>query len=218
MDILIPSFKSSLFDPALCDAINNILELGIDSIIDNDLLKNLPIVNLVIGTLKTGQNLRERNLLRQTVTFIKTFNDNSISPDKLSKHRQLLDLNPSLAEEELGRVLLLLDENIDLKKSQILSRLYGGYINNDFCWNKFCELSEIVRRIFITDLSLLNNIYSGNIHETTQCKHYQAERLISLGLLDFSDKFHRMGSTNAEPMPRNIALSELGKLFIKYIH
>ena len=73
MDKIIPSFASSLFDGSKY-SIGDITELGIDSLLDDGVFKDLPIVSMLVGVKNTYQNIHDRNLLKQTLTFIKQFN------------------------------------------------------------------------------------------------------------------------------------------------
>ena len=82
MDKLIPAFETTLFDPTLSDACSDMAELGIDSLLDEGIFKSIPVVSLLVGIGKTAQNIHDRNLLKQTIKFINTFNEKSISPEK----------------------------------------------------------------------------------------------------------------------------------------
>lgn len=122
MDKIVPAFETTLLDSTLSDACIDMAELGIDSLLDDGVFKSIPIVSVLVGIGKTAQNLHDRNLLKQTIKFINTFNEKSITPDKLQKYKKHLRNNPKFAEEELGRVLIVLNSNVDLKKSEILAR------------------------------------------------------------------------------------------------
>lgn len=100
MDKLIPAFETTLFDPTLSDACLDIAELGIDSLLDEGLFKSIPVVSLLVGVGKTAQNVHDRNLLKQTIKFINTFNQRSISQEKINKYRIKLESQPKYAEEE----------------------------------------------------------------------------------------------------------------------
>ena len=128
MDKIIPSFASSLFDGSK-DSIGDITELGIDSLLDDGVFKDLPIVSMLVGVKNTYQNIHDRNLLKQTLTFIKQFNSGSINQEKLNKYRDMLNTDSKKAEKELGRVLIILNSTIDMEKSQMLANLYKSYIN-----------------------------------------------------------------------------------------
>ncbi len=213
MDKIIPAFETTLFDPTLSHACSEIAELGIDSLLDEGIFKSIPIISLLIGIGKTAQNIHDRNLLKQTIKFINTFNEKSIPKDKLEKYRKRLKTNPKFAEEELGRVIILLNSNVDLIKSEILAKFYRAYVSEEITWEEFCELSAVTTRLFISDLRLLYDIYNKHISDTTQCQVYQAERLISLGLLDSAMKSMTIGRESSSHTVKYIQVSRLGEKF-----
>lgn len=90
MDKIIPSFSYSLFDGSK-DSIGDIAGLGIDSLLEDGLFKDIPIVSMLIGVQKTYQNIHDRNLLKQTLTFIKQFNSGTINEEKLTKYKEMLN-------------------------------------------------------------------------------------------------------------------------------
>ena len=88
MDKIVPAFKTTLFDATLSDACLDMAELGIDSLLDEGIFKNVPIVSVLVGIGKTAQNIHDRNLLRQTIKFINTFNEKIIEQDKLNQYKE----------------------------------------------------------------------------------------------------------------------------------
>ncbi len=213
MDKIIPAFETTLFDETLSAACVDMAELGIDSFLDDSVFKSVPIVSVFVGLCKTAQNLHDRNLLRQTIKFINTFNEHTISQEKLKKYKAHLNSSEKFAEEELGRVLITLNTNVDLKKSEILARFYRSYVEELIDWNKFCELSEVTSRMFVSDIKLLFDVYNKKISDTSHCLVYQAERLIALGLLDTAMKSMSIGSASGSRTDRYIQTNQLGNLF-----
>ncbi len=213
MDKIVPAFETTLFDSTLSDACVDMAELGIDSLLDDSVFKSVPIVSLLVGIGKTAQNLHDRNLLKQTIKFINTFNEKSITPDKLQKYKEHLYSNPKFAEEELGRVLITLNSNVDLKKSEILARFYRAYVEQQINWDTFCELSEVTSRMFVSDIKLLFAVYNKQVSDTAQCPVYQADRLIALGLLNSAMKSMSIGSVTGSNTQRYIQTNELGNAF-----
>ena len=213
MDKLVPAFETTLFDPTLSDACSEMAELGIDSLLDESIYKSLPVVSLLVGIGKTAQNIHDRNLLKQTIKFINTFNEKSISPEKIKKYRKKLQSNPKYAEEELGRVIILLNSNVELKKSELLGKFYRAYVNETIDWDTFCEFSDITSRLFMSDLRLLYDIYHLQVSDTSQCPVYKADRLIALGLLDSATKSMTISSSTGSQTQRYIQTNSLGKLY-----
>ena len=101
MSELVPALKDTLFSPT-CEIIAEYAEIGIDALLDNEVLKGIPVVGTLSSLCKVGYNLHERNLIRQTLAFITEFNSGSISQEKLDEHREKLEANPKEAEKELG--------------------------------------------------------------------------------------------------------------------
>lgn len=213
MDFIIPAFEMSLFDSSLRDASFDVLEVGLDSLLEDGLLKDLPIVGLLVGISKTAQNIYDRNLLKQTLIFIKEFNAKTIPRDKLESHRNKLLDDPKSAEKELGRVIVLLNANVDVEKSSLMGRFYKAYVLEQITWECFCELSDVVNRMFISDLGLLYRINDGSIKDTMSCAEYRADRLISLGLVRASIGSAVIGLYEESRVKRYLTISELGETF-----
>ena len=206
MDKIIPAFEKTLLDPSIPDVGIDVAEIGIDSILDcvldSVILEGIPLAKLFVGGVKTAQNIHDRNLLRQTLNFIKAFNEENLSEEQDSKY----------AEAELGRIIILLNATIDLKKSTILGKLFSAYVAKTINWNTLCEYTDVVSRLFVSDLALLNKIHIGEITETNQCSRYQAERIRSLGLLNST-----MSTVAADYMDYYITTNSFGNTFCKII-
>ena len=186
MDKLTEDFEKSVFNNSK-EVLEDYIEVGIDSFINDGILKDIPIVKSIVSVLNIGKNVHDRNLLRQTLVFIKEFNSGNISKDKLVAYKTTIENNPKKCEEELGRVLILLNNYIDTEKSIMLARLYRAYINKIINWNEFCEFSEIINRLFIQDIQILKGIKDKNIDIMNNREdEFRIERLYSLGLIGLS--------------------------------
>ena len=221
MDKLVDDFEKSLFN-ASEDVISDYLEIGIDSLMNEGVLKELPIVNTIVGVLKVGKNVHDRNLLKQTLTFINEFNNNQISDDKLQRYKITIETNPKRCEEELGRILLLLNNFIDKEKSVMLAKLFKAYVEKIVSWNEFCEYSEIINRLFIQDINLLKMIYNGTVSDTTNRSDlFRVERLNSLGIIGLSFKSTRITSINGVQQENRqdsyLTMNNNGKKFMDII-
>lgn len=218
MDELTPAFEKSLFDSTLSGTCINMAELGIDSLLDDGIFKDVPIVSTLIGLGKTAQNIHDRNLLKQALKFINTFNEKSIDSEKLEKYKKRLNAKPKFAEEELGRILILLNSFIDLKKSEILAKFYRAYVEEKISWDTFCEFADVVSRLFVNDINLLINIFTQKISDTSMCKNHQIQRLQSLGLINVEAKYKARYNAGAvkEPFDR-ISSNSIGNNFCDII-
>lgn len=216
MDKIIPSFASSLFDGSK-DSIGDITELGIDSLLDDGVFKDLPIVSMLVGVKNTYQNIHGRNLLKQTLTFIKQFNSGSINQEKLNKYRDMLNTDSKKAEKELGRVLIILNSTIDMEKSQMLANLYKSYINEKINWNQFCEFAEIIKMLFLNDFNIIDLIYKHQITDTSGIEIYPIDRLTSLGIVNTVMKTIMISSNTSSRSDKYVNLTTIGQKFYECV-
>lgn len=220
MDELVENFEKSLFDDSK-DIIGDYLEIGIDSIIDEGILKEIPIVKTIVGVLKVGKNVHDRNLLKQTLVFINEFNRNEIRQDKIEEYKKRIENDPKKCEDELGRIILLLNNFIDREKSIMLSKVFKDYVGQLLNWNDFCEYSEIINRLFIQDFSFLQEIYLGRISDTTNRSDiYKVERLNSLGIIGMTFKSSTISTINGVMSNRQdsyLTMNNNGKKFMNIV-
>ena len=203
MSELVPALKNTLFS-STHEVVSEYVELGIDALLESEVLKGIPVVNTIAAICKTGYNLRERNLIKQTLTFISEFNSGSIPQEKLDEHRKKLDADPKEAEKELSRVLIILGNQIDEIQSKVLGSFYASYVKGAISWEKFCELTEANRRMFVSDYALL---FEAAI---------KVDRLISLGLLQNQNRLGGnvwMEITDNPDKQNDIIVTSLGMTF-----
>lgn len=215
MDSLTNEFADSLLIKPE-DIVFDYLEIGIDSFIEEGLLKEVPIVKSIVAGLKIGKNIYDRNLLQQTITFLKELNNGSISKEKLEKYKADLNKDPKKCEEELGRVLLYLNKFIDKEKSEMLSKLYKAHINQIISWDEFCEYSEILDRIYMRDIKILKMIYNKEIIDDSGTDKFRIERLHNTGLIGLNPKV--MFSFGKQEIKDNsVKINSLGAKFARIV-
>ena len=216
MNELIPAFEHSLFETSITDIGIEFSELGIDSILSDGILKDIPIVSTIIGFGKFAQNIHDRNLIKQTLAFINEFNSGSIDSQKKEKYFMRIRENPKKLEEELGRVLVLLNKNIDIIKSKFEAKFYSAYIDEKIDWDRFCELSDITDRLFFSDINNLKKSYESHGVREVKDISYKHDRLISVGLLvnqaRISGGLH-MEILSSSEQQIYIRLTDVGNLF-----
>ena len=158
------------------------LENGIDELISNNTLRNIPILNSISAVIRIGKDLHERNLLKQTSVFLSEFNSGAIDEEKLQKYKEKLE-DDKKKISELERVLLILNNNIDVKKSKYLAKLFTAYINEKITWDEFCEFSDVTHRLFIEDFRLLKALWSNSSYLSKGGDNFRAERIYSVGII-----------------------------------
>lgn len=183
---LIPSFFDSLSEPSI-DLTSEILEIPIDQITDNEIIKQLPLVGSIVKLSKLSLAIRDRFLLKKTLRFIVQVNQASDS-QKFQKHFKNLQSNKKIMEKELEHVLFVLDRLNNQRKSEILANFYISYIDKDieFDWDDFCTFSEILEIFSVYDYETLDRLKSQPFNDNSMSiNRLSLTRLNSLGLVTY---------------------------------
>ena len=180
---LIPSLRNTIVSP-MADSMADIGEIMIDSIFEDGLLKDIPIIRTIASFAKIGVSLRERNLAKNTYAFIYGLRKQRIPQDKIEKYRKRMD-DPKQAEKELGYALILLDKETQIKKAELYGKAYGAFINENISWNQFVELTEAISRMFMADFDPLKRVALGPPSQVgvREEEIYGFQRLKGLGLI-----------------------------------
>ena len=84
MDNVTDAFGKSLFNIA-GDTLPDLAEMGIDQFFTDGVLKEIPIVKVLYAVAKVGYNMKERNLLKQTLYMIEALRNKVTNPKKIEK-------------------------------------------------------------------------------------------------------------------------------------
>lgn len=182
---LVEQLKVSLFENSIDVAID-FAEIGLDNLLsditDSEILQEIPIIKTIYSVCKVGLAIQEKHLLKKTLVFIKEFNSKQIKPKKLEKYKKKINEQPHYVEEELGRVLILLNKILDDSKAVILAKLYRNFIEEEIDWKQFCELTDITERIFLSDIKVLLHGYKHKGVDLGDFPNYHLDIKILLGL------------------------------------
>ena len=137
----------------------DITEIGIDSLITDAALKDLPIIKTAYGLIKTGLEIREIYNLKKTLVFINQLNVRGISNKNYEEYKNRLKNNDKEIRKQLQYALIIIDRYIEINKTIILANLYFNYVDKHIDWEQFTELSIIVDNMFLKDFNELKNIY-----------------------------------------------------------
>lgn len=187
----------------------NIMEVGIDSFLDDGVLKDVPFLSTVMGVYKVGTSIRERFHFKKLLVFIEGLNKNINNEDELKNYQMKFRDNSKFRSEELEYIVVIIDKFLSLEKSVMLSRLYLAYLDNEIIWDEFLVYSEVVDRLFKYDcdrlfMSDINNLLDGKGVEAFM-------RLSALGLT-------RETMRRANSPDRTFEITEFGKKFKKIVN
>lgn len=151
------------------------------SFVDNPIVQSIPIASLLLSCAKIGVNIYNYLACYSYVRFITKVRAGNVTDKEIEKHLAKLD-SPRKLNKELGMIAVYLQKNTAEMKADIYAAIYVSAIKEEITFDDLCELFEITDRLFVKDISLLNQIgIYGHISGFDQ--NYQIHRLESLGLV-----------------------------------
>lgn len=133
----------------------NVLEIGLDELMDNEVLKSIPFVSIVISAYRIGATIREREHLKKLAVFLQEIEEGCASEDKRNEYAKKFSKDAGFRSRELEYVIVLLDRYINYNKPRWLARLYLAYLDGRVNWDEFLQYAEIVDQLLPGDETFL---------------------------------------------------------------
>ena len=175
------SFADSLTDNAI-SCISNYAEIGLDAVMDDGILKDIPIVSTAIAIYKIGSSIKERHNLKKLLLFLNELNNGIVDEQKRKEYQRKFKSNEKFRNREIEYLLVLIDRYISYDKPQMLAKLYLAYLDGIIIWEELTMYAEVVDRFLLLDCGTL---ISGD-GKTIVHRNIGGEsvlRLVALGLM-----------------------------------
>lgn len=138
----------------------DLAELTIDTLINDGILKELPIVSSIVGLVKFGIKISEYLFLKKVLTFLTQLN--TTTTEERKRFIENIEKNETSNKKVGLALLLILDKLEDLEKPEIIGKLLSACIKGEIDYETFLKISYLVQKLFIPDLKYLKKIKDGN--------------------------------------------------------
>lgn len=209
----VESFGQIVFNTTLDTGID-LLEVGLDQLLEDGLIREIPIIGVAYTTSKLFISLKDAMLTKKALVFAQRVQAGTADKKTLEKHREKLNKKPKKLMKELEALLVHLDKHTTYLKNKILGNFYILYLDEDidFSWDDFEYMAEIVDNISVFDLEDLSLIYkTKTILEGEKYNSLAMKRLRYCGLVDFYDGM--VAARISEATGYIAKITKLGELF-----
>lgn len=173
-DTLQNQLVESICSPELADISEDITEVILDSLLDEGVLKDLPVVGTIVKVFKGAMNIRDRVFVAKVDRFL-------FQVSKIPLEKRLLFKEKLNADEKLRRKLgltltLLLDRLDDIEKPDFVAWCFSAYLNDNITYETFRRIASAIDIAFLDDLKAIcrddidldtdGTIYLSNLSKT----------------------------------------------------
>ena len=190
----------------------DLMEVGLDAIMEDGLIKDIPIFSTAISLYKIGQSIKDRHQLRKMAAFVAALNDGIADDKQREYYKNAVKDDPKRRNKELEYILILIDRYIHLDKAENLAKLYLAYFDKKINWVVFCQYAEVLDRFLPEDFQALQEIEQG-----ISVRPDLRLRLSALGLVTQIEKHPEFtinqGILSQSQEDNEYVLTEFGLLF-----
>ena len=175
-----PSLESSFLGILRDESIGSLGKIGsevaVDSVLDDGLLRDVPVVSTICALLKGAKSIRDRLFFRRVVSFLQPLADIPANERRAFVHELHKRGNP----EEAAEILLNIVDKVDSSsKAYLLGKLLRAAILREIDIDTMLRVTSMVERSYGPDLALLPSAETGLGIDVRI-----AENLATIGLMD----------------------------------
>jgi hypothetical protein len=160
-DKLSESFKKDLIANSL-DLGMDYSELFVDELIENEVIKEIPIVKTFVSGIKIFSSIREKFNLKKYLVFLEHFHKGEIEEANYVEFKDRINADKKYHDEILEKTMLIIDRLDEIRKLKILGRIFVKYVNKEIDWNYFQTLSACLERMNVKCILILTNYSTRN--------------------------------------------------------
>ena len=211
---LVVSFENSLSSD-ICDTVGDLAEVGLDAVMDDGILKDIPILSTVVGLYRIGHTIRERHTIKQLALFVMELDKGCVDEKKRKIIINRLNGDAKRSKQEIEYILVVLDSYLEYEKPQMLARLFIACSQEIITWAEFVEYASMVKQLVPGDKELLK--INHHVRKQSQCRDLL--RLTALGLMykQNTPLFPAKDNNTIKDDETSYTITEFGQKFIDIV-
>lgn len=143
------SFEVTLTDSNLQNLGTDIAELALDSVLNEGLLKEIPVVGTIVNLSKIGTNIHDRLFIKKILSFLSALKDVSLNERK--KMIESIDNSKKYRVRVGEKLLYIIDSSEDYEISELVGLLFKAYLEGKITYDDFIKTASVLNRLNKSD-------------------------------------------------------------------
>lgn len=154
-------------------------EIGLDSMINDPTLKEIPVIGSVLNIIKLSANIQDRLFAKKLKAFIDNIDKNIKWKEKFSDEKECKKISTKL--------MYIIDSADDEEKLEAIGILFNHFINGEISKDEYFFICDIIKKSFWPYLKTIYKINKDRIsNDGSEFDQEQIAHLYSLNLFDYS--------------------------------
>lgn len=198
----------------LNDLSRDVAEIDLDKLLDDGLLKELPVIKTIHAMWRFGRSINEAFFLKKLAVFLFELHETSVEQRRNIIYK--IENEEEYANKVSEALVVIIDRLDDTIKLSIIGRLFKAVIEQNVDYQDFRRLAHTVNMCFGLDLIRLGKSWNGN-----DTKKYNTDQFLIFNITttDFVAIMNdEMADETTNPKEENsrTSLTELGEKLLKY--
>ena len=200
------------------DLLADYAEVGIDRLLAEGILRELPGVGSFIGLIRTYRTARDYMFFKKIKRFAESLD--TFSEAERQDFARRLDEDPKDRERMTDSLLLLLEQLDDIEKAVLLARAFAAFVRGELqSFYYFQRYGEIIKAANVTHL---HNFYEttekdGDLDNPRNFISDQVFPLLSLGLIELLEPESAFRQQSARRGLTCYVITDFGAKFIRTV-
>lgn len=186
-------------------------ELGLDAILDEGILKDIPIFGSLTKLYSVGTTIHGKIFEKKLLNFL--FELNKVSEIERNGFIIKLNTDEKQAQKISEHLLVLLDRLDDMHKPKILAKIFSAYIIEKIDFEMFVRLASVIDKSLVSDLVKLNDFRKSQFGSFSATS-LEYTGLVYLSVMNPNIAFDENGNQTSGSL---YAISKLGEILVNIL-
>ncbi len=142
----IENLSKEIIKPSL-DLGKDYAEIGLDELLEEGILKEIPVVKTLVAIVKTGVAVKQRFFIKKFLVFLKESKSGDPNSEAAKEFEEKFENDKSFRNKVTEQVLIFIEDLDSLNKSRILAHLFRAYLAKEIDWKRFISLVSCMKTL-----------------------------------------------------------------------
>lgn len=193
----------------------DIAEAIIDSLLDDGILKEIPIIGTVFKLGKTCKSIERMFYVKKILVFAQALQAEDVDVRILEERYEYYKNNEKQLTKDLEIIIEYLNRQVGIGKSKLFAKAYFALLSQKIDYEDYSIFMESIDQVFLTDLETLKEIYEKSICEGEEYNYLACSRLSGCGLIEYYNGL--LVEDSEDKINAYARITDLGKEFCRLL-
>lgn len=144
------AFDKTIIGNQLPESVIDIAETSIDNLLNNDVIKTIPVVKVIAGFLQTGANIQDKLFLKKILVFLQRIE--SVTEEERKIMIKEIDGSGKHKVKVGEKLLYILDSCDDYTNAENVANLFSAMLKKKITYRQYVQAAQVIARISKDDL------------------------------------------------------------------